>query len=97
MSATSPFVGVRVFSDLRGSVASIDTRDSTVIGMALPLPNILPADEALFPLDEPVRIATDDPVLIAKLGPGVAPTPSSRSMVLWCAFCLPSRPRGARS
>ena len=72
MSATTPFVGVRVFSDLRGSVAAIDTRDSTVIGMALPLPNLDPDDEVLFPLDEPVRISTDDVEMVSKLGAGVA-------------------------
>ena len=72
MSATSPHVGVRVFSDLRNTIAAIDTRDSTVIGMALPCPNILAGDQAAFPLDEPVRLAMDDPVQIAKLGAGVA-------------------------
>lgn len=72
MSATTPFVGVRVFSDLRNTVASIDTRDSTVIGMALPLPNIAAGDDTKIPMDEPFRISTDDPETIALLGPGVA-------------------------
>lgn len=72
MSATTPFVGVRVFSDLRNTIAAIDTRDSTVIGMALPLPNVAVGDAALFPLDEPTRVATDDAELITKMGPGVA-------------------------
>lgn len=73
MSATSPFVGVRVFSDLSDNTVSIDTRDSTVIGMALPCPNMAAADKALWPDDgEPVRISTDDAVTIAKLGPGIA-------------------------
>lgn len=70
MSATTNFVGVRVFSDLRNSVASIDTRDSTVIGMCLPLPNIAPS--ANIPIDEPIRISTDDVDTVASLGPGVA-------------------------
>ena len=46
MSATTPHVGVRVFSDLKATLASIDTRDSTVIGMCLPAPA---ADAAAFP------------------------------------------------
>jgi phage tail sheath protein FI len=69
MSATSPFVGVRVFSDLSQTIASIDTRDSTVIGMCLPAPL---ADNGTFPLNEPVRLATDDPAAIEALGAGLA-------------------------
>jgi phage tail sheath protein FI len=69
MSATSPFVGVRVFSDLRSNVVSIDTRDSTAIGMVLPAPA---ADTALFPLDQVVLIDTEDTELVAELGAGLA-------------------------
>ena len=72
MAATTDFVGVRVFSDLRSTIASIDTRDSTAIGMCLPLPNILLADEAAFPIDTPIRLATDDPEQLAMLGAGMA-------------------------
>ncbi len=72
MSATSSFVGVRVFSDLRDTVAAIDTRDSTVIGMAMPLPNVAAGDQAAFPLDEPIRISTDDTDTLKKMGPGLA-------------------------
>lgn len=69
MSATTPFVGVRVFSDLSGTVASVDTRDSTVIGLTLPAPA---ADNAAYPLDEPVRLSLDDSAQVAKLGAGLA-------------------------
>ncbi len=69
MSGTTDFVGVRVFSDLRSTVAKIDTRDSTVIGLVLPAPL---ADNAAFPLNEPVRLSTDDAELATKLGAGVA-------------------------
>lgn len=69
MAGTTDFVGVRVFSDLRSTVAKIDTRDSTVASMVLPAPL---ADNAAFPMDEPVRISTDDPDQIAKLGDGIA-------------------------
>lgn len=73
MSATDPFVGVRVFSDLSDNTVSIDTRDSTVIGMCLPCPNMAAADKAAWPDDgEPVRISTDDSETIAKLGAGIA-------------------------
>ncbi|MGF3028024.1 phage tail sheath family protein [Methylobacterium aquaticum] len=72
MSATSPFVGVRVFSNLRDTVAAIDARDSTVLGLCLPLPNIAAADNAKIPMDEPFRISMDDPATIAMLGPGLA-------------------------
>jgi phage tail sheath protein FI len=69
MSATTPFVGVRVFSDLRQTVASIDTRDSTVIGVTLPAPL---ADNTAFPLNEPVALSIDDAEQIALLGDGLA-------------------------
>jgi hypothetical protein len=73
MSATTDFVGVRVFSDLSDTTVAIDTRDSTVIGMCLPCPNMATADKALWPDDgEPVRISTDDSETILKLGPGLA-------------------------
>ena len=38
MSGTTDFVGVRRFSNLRSTVAKIDTRDSTAIGLCLPAP-----------------------------------------------------------
>ncbi|UIY44152.1 phage tail sheath protein [Methylobacterium radiotolerans] len=73
MSATTDFVGVRVFSDLGDTTVSIDTRDSTVIGMCLPCPNMATADKATWPDDgEPVTVSTDDAETIAKLGPGLA-------------------------
>ncbi|MBK1625206.1 phage tail tape measure protein [Afifella marina] len=72
MAATTDFVGVRVFSNLRNTTVSIDTRDSTPIGMCLPLPNIEAANETAFPIDEPVRLATDNPEQLARLGPGIA-------------------------
>ncbi|EAU40148.1 phage-related contractile tail sheath protein [Fulvimarina pelagi HTCC2506] len=72
MAATTDNVGTRVFSNLRDTVAAIDTRDSTVIGLCLPLPNIAAEDEAAFPVDEPRVISTDDPETLAKLGPGMA-------------------------
>ncbi|KQV31624.1 phage tail protein [Rhizobium sp. Root1203] len=68
MAGTTDFVGVRVFSDLTSTVAKIDTRDSTVIGMACPAPN---ADVTAFPIDTLVRISTDDAVQVAKLGAGI--------------------------
>lgn len=69
MSATAPFVGVRVFSDLTSTVAAVDARDSTVIGVTLPAPL---ADNDAFPLDEPVALSIDDTDMIAKLGAGLA-------------------------
>jgi len=69
MSATTPFVGVRVFSDLSDTVASIDTRDSTCIGVTLPAPL---ADNTVFNMDEPVTLSIDDVDQVAKLGAGVA-------------------------
>lgn len=71
MTATTDFVGVRVFPDLSDQVVSIDTRDSTPIGMAGPLPGIDPSNETKIPYDEPFRISTDDPATIAMLGPGL--------------------------
>lgn len=68
MSGTTDFVGVRVFSDLRSTVAKISTRDSTVVGMTLPAPL---ADNAAFPLNEPVRLSTDNPEQIELLGAGL--------------------------
>lgn len=72
MSVSSPNIGVRVFSDVSSTVASIDTRDSTTIGMALPAPNATAAGLTAFPLNEPVAVSTDDAETIAKLGAGVA-------------------------
>lgn len=72
MSVSSPNVGVRVFPNLANTVASIDTRDSTVIGMALPAPNVSNEGQIAFPANEPVRVSTDDAATIAKLGAGVA-------------------------
>ncbi|MDM9647761.1 phage tail sheath family protein [Rhizobium sp. S163] len=69
MAGTTDFVGVRVFSDLTSTVAKIDTRDSTVLGVALPAPA---ADDAAFPIGELTRLSTDDPVQVAKLGAGLA-------------------------
>ena len=71
MTATTDFVGVRVFSDLSDQVVSIDTRDSTVIGIVGPLPGIDPSNETAIPYDEPFRISTDDPATVAMLGPGL--------------------------
>lgn len=69
MSATTDFVGVRVLSDLRSTVAKIDTRDSTVAGIALPAAQ---ADNTKFPINEPVALPMDDPDMVAALGPGAA-------------------------
>jgi uncharacterized protein len=68
MSGTTDFVGVRVFSDLRSTVARIDTRDSTRIGVALPAPA---ADNDRYPIGELSRIPLDDPEAIADLGAGL--------------------------
>lgn len=67
MSATTPNVGVRVFSDLRQTVASIDAR-LTRIAMVLPAPN---ADNSIE-MDKPISISTDDAETIALLGAGEA-------------------------
>lgn len=69
MSATTDFVGVRVFSDLRSTVAKIDTRDSTTIGLVLPAPA---ADADEFPLNTKVRLPIDDVEKVAALGAGLA-------------------------
>lgn len=69
MSGTTDFVGVRRFSNLRSTVAKIDTRDSTVLGICLPAPA---ADATAFPLDEPVRLSIDDAEQVEKLGAGIA-------------------------
>lgn len=69
MSGTTDFVGVRNFSNLLSTVAMIDTRDSTVIGAALPSPL---ADNSRYPLNEPVTISLDDSEAIEDLGAGHA-------------------------
>jgi len=69
MSGTTDFVGVRRFSNLTSTVAKIDTRDSTVVGLCVPAPT---ADNTAFPLDEPVKLSLDDPAQIALLGTGIA-------------------------
>lgn len=69
MSGTTNFVGVRVFSDLSSTIAKIDTRDSTAIGMALPAAE---ADNARYPIGELSRIPLDDPEAVAALGAGLA-------------------------
>lgn len=69
MSGTTDFVGVRRFSNLLSTVAKIDTRDSTKPGMVLPAPL---ADNAAFPINEPVRLSLDDSEQLTKLGAGIA-------------------------
>ncbi|MCO5059627.1 MAG: phage tail sheath subtilisin-like domain-containing protein [Rhizobiaceae bacterium] len=69
MSGTTDFVGVRVFSDLTSTIAKIDTRDSTTIGMALPAPA---AANTRYPIGELSRIPLDDPEAVAELGEGLA-------------------------
>jgi uncharacterized protein len=69
MSGTTDFVGVRRFSNLRSTVAKIDTRDSTVIGVPLPAPL---ADNVTFPIDEPVKLSLDNSEQIGLLGAGIA-------------------------
>ncbi len=71
MTATTDFVGVRVFEDLSDQVVSIDTRDSTVIAMVGPLPGIAAGDTSKIPFDECFKIPTDDPDTVALLGPGL--------------------------
>ncbi|MEZ5784853.1 MAG: phage tail sheath family protein, partial [Rhizobiaceae bacterium] len=63
--ATTDFVGVRVFTDLTGTLARIDTRDSTIIGMTGPMPL---ADAGTFPLNTRVRFATDDAAKVLAMG-----------------------------
>lgn len=69
MSGTTDFVGVRQFSNLRSTVAKIDTRDSTAIGMPLPAPL---ADDEAFPIGQLVKLSLDDSDQIALLGNGIA-------------------------
>lgn len=67
MSATDPHVGVRVFSDLTPTLASIDAR-TTRIGMCLPAPNA----DASIEMHKPISISTDDTAAIALIGDGEA-------------------------
>ncbi|MGX1100266.1 phage tail sheath family protein [Amorphus sp. MBR-141] len=67
MAATTPNVGTRVFSDLTGTVASIDAR-VTYTGMCLPAPH---ADNSIEK-HRPYAISTSDSETIALLGEGVA-------------------------
>lgn len=67
MAATTPNVGVRVFSDLTGTVATIDAR-VTYTGMCVPAPN---ADNSIEK-DRPYAISTSDSETIELLGEGVA-------------------------
>ena len=67
MSATVPNVGVRVFSDLTPTIASIDARQ-TYAYMCLPAPNA----DAQIEVDRPTVIPTSDPEKVALLGDGVA-------------------------
>jgi phage tail sheath protein FI len=69
MAGTTPFVGVRVFSDLKSNIVSIDARDATTIGMVMPAPA---ADADIYPLDTPVVIDTEDSDKVAALGVGLA-------------------------
>jgi len=68
MVATTDFVGTRVFSNLSGNLAKIDTRDSTVISTACPAPL---ADNARYPVGELARISTSNPEDVTKLGAGI--------------------------
>lgn len=67
MSATTPNVGVRVFSDLSGTTAAIDARVS-YCGIALPCP----AADVSIEKHKPIVINTGDTELITLLGAGVA-------------------------
>lgn len=67
MSATTPNVGVRVFSDLSGTTAAIDARVS-YCGIALPCPD---ADVSIEK-HKPIVVNTGDTELITLLGAGVA-------------------------
>jgi len=69
MAAETPNVGTRVFSSLSDTIVSIDTRDSTTIGLVA---SATAADVDAFPLDTPVLIDTDDTDTLALLGPGEA-------------------------
>lgn len=68
MSATTDFVGVRNFSDLRSTVARIDTRDSTVMSIVGPAPL---ANNGTIDMDEPITIPLDDPEMIEAIGAGM--------------------------
>jgi hypothetical protein len=67
MSATTPNVGVRVFSNLSSTTAAIDARVSYT-GMALPCPD---ADNSIE-RHKPIVVNTEDSELITLLGAGVA-------------------------
>ena len=67
MSGTTDFVGVRRFSNLRSTVAKIDTRNSTVVGIAAPAPL---ADNTKFPINELVTLSLDDATQFTALGAG---------------------------
>ena len=67
MSPTTPNVGVRVFSDVSPTIATINAAESH-IGLCLPCPN----DDASIEKHKPMAISTDDPTTIALLGDGVA-------------------------
>lgn len=68
MSGTTDFVGVRNFSNLRNTVAKIDTRDSTVIAITGPAPL---ADNTKYNMDEPTALSIDDPDQVEALGAGL--------------------------
>ncbi len=68
MSGTTDFVGVRRFSNLSSTVAKIDTRNSTVVGLAAPAPL---ADNTKFPINEPTKLSLDDAAQFAALGAGL--------------------------
>ncbi len=69
MSGTTNFTGVRVFSNLRASIARIDTRDTTAISIVMPAPL---ADVSALPLNTVVSISTEDDALLTKVGAGLA-------------------------
>lgn len=69
MAVETPFAGVRVFSDLKSTLASIDTRDATTIGLCLPAPA---ADAGVYPANVPVQFSTDNVDAIEALGAGDA-------------------------
>lgn len=64
--ATTDFVGVRVFSNLSPTLAKIDTRDSTIIGLTGPMPQ---ADAGVFGLNARTRFTTDDAAKVLAMGP----------------------------
>ncbi|MEO0496279.1 MAG: phage tail sheath family protein [Pseudomonadota bacterium] len=67
MSATTPNVGVRVFSDLSGSTVAINARE-TYAGIALPMPN---ADNSIE-MHKPFAVSTTDTDTIGLIGDGLA-------------------------